>query len=355
MNYSIQETVFDETRRRNAGSKAREDINYIARAMGFQEVLVQYDYVLRKEKGLFAAIIKLSNEWKRELSKLGYGDTVLIQFPINHHPFGIAEELDKYHKRGGKVIILIHDIDSFRLNTTTIDGKIKYLKVLHEDKSILKRGDVIIAHNEKMIQSLSMLGIDEKKVIPLGIFDYIAKYNAIEKSRNIHSPIIIAGTLGKSKAGYIYDLPLDINFNLYGNGYIDEAKKNIHYHGAFFPEELLGVMDGSFGLVWDGASSAECEGVSGQYLRINNPHKTSLYLTAGLPVIVWEDAAIAEFIMLNDVGVTVKRIADISLVVKSINDEHYYRMVKNACDLSIKLQNGHYAKSALEKAIKMLT
>ena len=34
--------------------------------------------------------------------------------------------------------------------------------------------------------------------------------------------------------------------------------------------------------MWDGPSPDTCAGVYGAYLRYNNPHKTSLYLAAGL-------------------------------------------------------------------------
>ena len=32
------------------------------------------------------------------------------------------------------------------------------------------------------------------------------------------------------------------------------------------------------------------------YLRINNPHKTSLYLACGIPIITWNKAAIAQYV-----------------------------------------------------------
>ena len=50
-------------------------------------------------------------------------------------------------------------------------------------------------------------------------------------------------------------------------------------------------MEGSFGLVWDGISVETCAGVYGEYLKVNNPHKTSLYLASGIPVIIWKEAA----------------------------------------------------------------
>ena len=68
-------------------------------------------------------------------------------------------------------------------------------------------------------------------------------------------------------------LPENQKFNLYGVGYTGNTNKDIKYYGAFPPEQLPYVMQGAWGLVWDGTSSNTCEGVFGEYLRINNPHK----------------------------------------------------------------------------------
>lgn len=61
------------------------------------------------------------------------------------------------------------------------------------------------------------------------------------------------------------------------------------WHGSFKPEESPEHLQG----VWDGDSVDTCAGNTGAYLRYNNPHKTSLYLACGMPVIVWKEAAIA--------------------------------------------------------------
>ena len=55
-------------------------------------------------------------------------------------------------------------------------------------------------------------------------------------------------------------------------------------------------MDQNFGLVWDGTSLDGCNGRYGEYLKFNNPHKTSLYLSCGIPVIIWKEAALADFV-----------------------------------------------------------
>ena len=84
----------------------------------------------------------------------------------------------------------------------------------------------------------------------LGIFDYLVEnYNEeLLEKRNLSrkGPVIIAGALSKHKAGYIYNLPENCNFNLYGiNFEREKASSNTNYVGAFNPEELIYNLQGS--------------------------------------------------------------------------------------------------------------
>lgn len=65
-----------------------------------------------------------------------------------------------------------------------------------------------------------------------------------------------------------------------------EYQTTYHTKESLAAEELPGALVQSFGLVWDGNSMDTCTGNYGSYLRINDPHKVSLYLSSGLPIIV---------------------------------------------------------------------
>ena len=60
----------------------------------------------------------------------------------------------------------------------------------------------------------------------------------------------------KEKAGYLYALPAEPAYNLYGVGF-DESRalENETYFGSFLPDELPAALEGGFGLVWDGDSA----------------------------------------------------------------------------------------------------
>ena len=72
-----------------------------------------------------------------------------------------------------------------------------------------------------------------------------------------------------------------------------------------------------------------CSGNTGEYLKYNNPHKLSLYMASGLPVIVWKKSAIAEFVLSNNVGIAVDSIFEIKDNINKITDEQYADMRKN--------------------------
>ena len=116
------------------------------------------------------------------------------------------------------------------------------------------------------------------------------------------------------------------------------------------PDELIKNLTGKYGLVWDGDSIETCSGGKGEYLRINNPHKLSLYLAVGLPVIIWDEAAEADFVLRENVGFAVKSLYELSGKMSDISDYNYEIMKKNAETVGARLRNGEYLTRALKKA-----
>ena len=205
-----------------------------------------------------------------------------------------------------------------------------------------------------MKADLAGSGIDDKKMVSLEIFDYLAaEADTAERKNAVDMPLIVAGNLSKAKSGYLYELPDNTEFNLFGMGYSGEPKPNINIKGSFKPEELPSKLDGSFGLVWDGPSAESCIGATGEYLKINNPHKTSLYLASGIPVAIWKEAALAKLIEENGCGITLENIGEAKEKAEKISPEEYGKMVGNTRRIGAKLRAGYYLKTAISKAIDM--
>ena len=186
-------------------------------------------------------------------------------------------------------------------------------------------------------------------MVNLDIFDYLYEPESTEGHATFGGPILIAGNLSKNKSGYVYELPSDVHFELYGANFTesDRKRENIQYKGKVKPDELPVVLKGSFGLVWDGPSAKTCTGVYGEYLKVNNPHKTSLYLAAGIPVVVWNESAMADFIKKNKCGITINSIMELGNIINRMSEKEYASYKKNAINIGKSIRHGEYTKKAL--------
>ena len=101
--------------------------------------------------------------------------------------------------------------------------------------------------------------------------------------------------------------------------------------------------------MWDGKSIDECGGEFGQYMQYNNPHKTSLYLASKIPVIVWEKAAIAEFIRENHLGIQVGSLREIPEKLAALTGETYDEMLQNVSAMGEKLRKGEMLRKVLRE------
>lgn len=338
----------------SAGVKARDDIEDILIGMADY---VPLDYVTEAGKsGSAMALIKAHRErykiLKGVVSSLKPGDELVIQFPMFGDSIFAVRLFKKLTSSGVKVRFIVHDLEMFRdIMRKDVPLK-KRIKMAVEEKNVLKSADRVIVHNVRMLEKLREAGIPADIMATINIFDYlIPDYDAnageIQKNIGYGKPVIIAGNLMREKAGYVYKLPSDVEFNLYGISYEGEQGENEHYHGVFAPDELPFKIEGSFGLVWDGTSADTCAGVFGEYLKVNNPHKTSLYIAAGIPVIIWSEAALAGFIEEHNCGLTVNSLNDIAARLAALSEEEYAAMLKGAKETGEALRKGCNIKNSL--------
>ena len=88
-------------------------------------------------------------------------------------------------------------------------------------------------------------------------------------------------------------------------------------------------------------------------MKFNNPHKTSLYITTGLPILIWREAAMAQFIVKNKLGVAIDSLVNMDEILDSITDDEYRIMRENALKMGKDLKNGKYTKKIVEVLDKM--
>ena len=348
MKYYLKDSFLHNEHEKNAGSKARNDVEAILISEGYEglELKVENWYKMN----FFKAQQHKYRETKSVFDQLGAGDELVIQFPIIHHTFFISRLIKQAQKRGAKFYLLIHDIETLR-HAAGSEVKFRHkVRNYFQEKKALMSVDGIIVHNDIMKKVLVGQGVPADKMVSLEIFDYLIPNFAEKPNLQKDQPIIVAGNLNPTKSGYLYNLPEQPAYNLYGVGY-DESRalKNTSYFGSFMPDNLPTALEGSFGLVWDGDSSETCQGSYGNYLRFNNSHKASLYLASGFPVVVWKESALAHFILEKSCGIAVASLHDLEAALENLTEKEYADLLENARRIGKDLREGYYLRSALKK------
>ena len=326
-----------------AAGKAKIDCESAMEMVGFSNIGLRRTTIPSSFKGFFISLASVV----LGLIRLPIGSTLCIQYPTKKY-YRLMVWVAR--KKKCKVITIIHDLRSHR----------KQKMDIAEEIASLNKNHVIISHNTAMSEWLRNHGLT-CKLVELEIFDY---FNQSEARNVAHSKgespytIVFAGVLGKIKNGFLYALDtipeVNFEFNIYGPGFDQAALTNhsvVKYKGIFPSSEIVSRIEGDFGLVWDGVSITECAGSFGEYLKINNPHKTSMYLRAGIPVIIWDKAAMAKYIQLNNAGIAVASLADIPSALKQLTPADYANMKANAENIAEKLGRGFYMSTALQKAV----
>lgn len=329
-----------------AMNKARRDAQQIAERSGYIPLRVRAKATA--DDGLAAKVrlaLQAGGDWLKLCLRLRRGDLLLMQypyFPVKAAPLA-RMGLRLLRRKGVCTAALVHDLDSLR----GVSGS----AALWSDRKLLPAFDRIICHNARMRQYLAAQGIPDEKLTELGIFDYLT--GADVPLRSLSMEICVAGNLRCDKAGYLYALPRSgIQWRLYGDGWTGEAREDVLWCGSESPEELPGFLQGSFGLVWDGDSTDTCTGTYGRYLALNNPHKLSLYLAAGLPALVWSGSALAGLVCTSGAGLAVGSIAEAEAAIGNLTPEAYARMAARAAEIGGGLRRGMYLTDALHRMEK---
>ncbi len=325
-------------------AKARKDTREIVKGMGYRDVALFHN---NHPKALIPAEIVIS--CVRALLSAKKGDNLFFQYPyypavVNKTIFSIlrfGKRLRHY-----KVTMLIHDVIALRSRLGDPDGG---QKALHSEAAAWEWIDNVICHTENMKAALEKTGIPIHFSV-LGPFYYLYEGETRERAYSDAPVVMVAGNLLKEKCGYVYELSnvKDVKFDLFGTNYTGKNNEHIHYRGKFEPVELISHLDGQFGLVWDGDSVDTCSGDFGNYLKYNSPHKFSLYLAAGVPLIVWRESALAKYVEENEIGLCVDSLTELPAVFNAISPQAYEKMCLNVMDLRKRIINGENLKLVLK-------
>lgn len=274
-------------------------------------------------------------------------DVILLQYPVKKY---FAFICNIAHIKKAQTIALIHDLGSFRRKKLTVSKEIA--RLMH--------ADYVIASNGAMKQWLLSKGYAHP-VGELGLFDY---RSSEENAHTLPSPhpirIVYAGGLAMRKNAFLLkmaQLLRTCELHVFGNSEglpgLEDCGQ-VKLHPFMNADDFIREIDAHYGLVWDGDSVDSCTGNFGEYLRYNSPHKASFYLRAGLPIIVWGEAAIAQTVNQEGAGFSIKSLNDINDKLSSITPEQYELMRSNAQRVAQRLNSGYYLLKAVDTAITVL-
>ena len=332
------------TEHNHAGSKAVQDVSDVAKKLGYEAEVIRTATSIDSLWGKIRRQALFFIDWFKIYFSITPNSLVLIQTPYHHKQLIRNWVLSKL-KRDKKVkfISLVHDVEELRKSLYN-----NYYK--NEFNFMLSIADSIIVHNDTMKAFFIKKGIPENKLVSLKIFDYLMDKEATSKNVIFERAISIAGNLDINKSAYIAQLGnLGIIVHLYGPNFSHslEQYEDIQYHGSFPASEIPNQLNSGFGLVWDGNSIDTCSGDFGEYLQYNNPHKLSLYLASGIPVVIWDKAAEADFVRKHNLGICVSSLSELKDKLEQISEKNYQEMIKNVANISTLLRYGEHTKNSI--------
>ena len=332
------------TEHNHAGSKAVRDVFDVAKKLGYEAEVIRTATNIDSLWGKIRRQALFFIDWFKIYFSITPNSLVLIQTPYHHKQLIRNWVLSKL-KRDKKVkfISLVHDVEELRKSLYN-----NYYK--NEFNFMLSIADSIIVHNDTMKAFFIKKGIPENKLVSLKIFDYLMDKEATSKNVTFEWAISIAGNLDINKSAYIAQLgKLGIIVHLYGPNFSHslEQYQDIQYHGSFPASEIPNQLNSGFGLVWDGNSIDTCSGDFGEYLQYNNPHKLSLYLASGIPVVIWDKAAEADFVRKHNLGICVSSLSELKDKLEQISEKNYQEMIKNVANISTLLRYGEHTKNSI--------
>ena len=324
----------------NAGDKAKTDIELIMDRLGFKNI----GRPQTRSKNSVKAYLNTLFSVLKGVSSISKGDILVLQYPLKKYYDFVV---DKAVSKGAKVITVIHDLGSFRRKKLTVEQEV----------ARLNRSSAVIIHSPAMAGWLREKGVTVP-LIELGLFDYLSETEAAAHNGIPHArpQLMFAGNVSPQANGWIYRLAeseASVDLVLYGGG-LDRsaATGNMIEKGFVDSDTLIATAQGDYGVVWYGSSLEEGAGPLGEYLQYNAPHKTSLYLRTGMPIIIWDKAALADIVTRLGVGIAVPSLKGIGKVLEKITPAEYARMRENAARVAEELKEGKFMEEALAKAVE---
>lgn len=319
-----------------ASAKAPADVRAVCITHGLAPIDL-YDFDRSTVSSRIWGSVRSALQLVTSAMRLASASEVVVQYPLGR----INELILTKMRLGSRSVCVVHDLEMLRRPA-----------IARREEATLGRFDVVVAHSEAMAAVVQATRPD-RSVVVLEAFDFLGTRPVLPAAAR-PSCLYVFGNLSAEKAGYLYKLDTrhaSPMVEAYGpHCDVDLLPPGVRWNGVLNPDEpRLGEIRG-FGLVWDGDSPSGLAGPVGEYLTYNAPHKFSLYLALGIPVIVPSAAAIARVVERYALGVCVSSVEEALRVIETCSESTWEQLVLSARDGQRRVCSGEFLHTALLRA-----
>jgi glycosyltransferase involved in cell wall biosynthesis len=329
-----------------SGYIANRDMAEFASELGFRHLnYFIYDVNTDSDEALNARLDGI-------LSPLSAGDVVVVQFPTWQSVRFEQRFMDKLlAKKYIKTVLVIWDVKPWLHDGSDRDFTREYAF------RVMNQCDLVVSPNAKMSTRLIQEGGVRTPLINTGLWDFV--YNGSMQNKTFKKCLTFVGTLDKTDFSTYHGKTM---MNLIGNPdgltAMEKAQDNLNILGEMRSQDIIPLLDGGFGVVSYSNQKNETAkkrfAGAEKYGKYNNPLKLSLYLAAGLPVIVNYDSAHSELVQKENLGLVVDDLNEVEHIISSMTDDDYAFMAEKCRRYSSLLRQGFFTKNMLMKVIDYL-
>ncbi len=275
------------------------------------------------------------------LAAVEWDDIVILQSPTWNGVLFDQAFIERLNRYGGvKKILFIHDVTPlmFESNRNLLPG---YMQIFNDM-------DLLIVPSQKMAEFLAGEGLTVQKIVVQRMWDFPVSIDT-SVTPQFRKVMNFAGDTNRDKfsfaKGWNYDSVKLVVTAREGDW---KHGVNIEFLGWIQDQNILANVirkSGGFGLLW-----AE-DGYWKEYMKLNACSKLSLYLAAGLPVIVPNSIPEAGTILRKDLGLAVESLDEAVETVEGMEEGRYRQMVQNVERFAELIRGGFFTRKALTDAV----
>ena len=86
----------------------------------------------------------------------------------------------------------------------------------------------------------------------------------------------------------------------------------------------------------------------------NTPHKVSFYLRAGLPIIIWKQAAVTPILEKEGVCIAINTLSELEQKLNELSSDELSKMKENTKRLAERLNQGFFLRQALDNYLSII-